>query len=382
MNGSKQNGTMSNPIGLLLADDSAVVRRVLSEAVEAEPRLTLVGTAKNGAEAVGLFPTCRPDVVLLDVEMPTMDGIEAVAAIRKLNSDVPILMFSSLTTKGGEATLDALMNGANDYVTKPTQVGHISEAVRHIQENLLPKVIAWGERYRAGKPTVYRRGPAVRSDLSPSLVTSNDNNVSNSAATPVDLVAVGVSTGGPDALSELVRGLPADLSVPILIVQHMPAVFTQLLADRLDQVCKLSVREARDSMLVEPGHIWIAPGGRHLRVIRQRDHLRLVLDDGPPENSCRPAVDVLFRSVAESVGNRALGIVMTGMGKDGLQGCQMLHQRGAKILVQDERTSVVWGMPGAVAQAGLTERAMSPGELASEIIRRAKPRSRNLVSTP
>jgi two-component system chemotaxis response regulator CheB len=345
---------MNSPIRVLLADDSAVVRRLLTEAINSDPETTVVAAARHGLEAVELLKTTQVDVVLLDVEMPVMDGVEAVHAIRRINRWIPIIMFSSLTVKGGAATMDALAAGATDYVAKPASVGHIRQALEYIRNELLPKLKQFDQ-----KPN-------------PSIITKpfafKPNPISNAASRPVEIVAIGSSTGGPSALETMLMGLPSTFPVPIVVVQHMPAVFTRLLAERLDRCCVLQVREAEDGCEPLPGQVWIAPGGSHLQVGTQGTRRVLRLDHSPPENSCRPAVDVLFRSVARAYGRRSLGVVLTGMGKDGLSGGREMRAQGGRLLAQDESTSVVWGMPRAIAEAGLAERLLPIQQIGNEII--------------
>ena len=361
---------MSSNIRVLIADDSAVVRRLLTETIANETEMDVVFQARNGAEAVEAFPGCTPDVVVLDVEMPVMDGVETVSALRKIDPHVPVIMFSSLTTRGGEATLDALSHGASDYVTKPTGTGHVMQAVAHIRRELIPKIVNWGKKHRCCQkaerppfpaPPVESAGAASRTPTSLSAPPPS---------APVEIVAVGASTGGPDALSEFLRQFPSDFASPVVVVQHMPPVFTKLLAERLDNVARLPVREAVEDVTLEKGHVWIAPGDHHLRVQRNGMSLpQLVLDSSPPENSCRPSVDVLFRSVAQLYGPASMAVVLTGMGKDGLDGARAIRRAGGRVLAQDQASSVVWGMPGAVAEAGLTECLMAPKELGSQVVR-------------
>lgn len=377
---------LTNTIRVLLADDSAVIRRLLSEAMSSETELEVVGMARHGSEALQLLPITRPDVILLDVEMPIMDGVETVAAIRKLDANIPIIMFSSITTVGGGATLDALSAGANDYATKPVKLGHASEALTYIRNELVPKIRMWGRKQhsRFSKPlTSLTRSPesttgdsqaglrpAGKSSfpgLIPSAVPRPVKLAPSSSIDPVDLVAIGVSTGGPNALFDIFTALPGEFPVPILIVQHMPPVFTGLLAARLDSISRLKVREAVNNTVIQPGEAWIAPGDFHMRVKRQRTDLILELNQSPPENSCRPAVDPLFRSVAEVFGARCLGVILTGMGRDGEEGSRAIHKAGGQIIAQDEASCVVWGMPRAVTQAGLVNAVVPLSQMAAEI---------------
>ncbi len=352
---------------VLLADDSVTVRRLLSDTLAADPTIEVVAAARDGQEAVVKFPQYKPDVVVLDVEMPVMDGIEAVVAIRKLDPRVPIVMFSSLTMKGGQATFDALSHGATDYVTKPSQSQNMLDAINHIRSELIPKIKHLGQRSRPAVGGInLQRGSASGSHSQPHF---SDLPMTSLAADKFDVIAVGVSTGGPNALADMLKHIPKTFSVPILIAQHMPAMFTSLLAERLDQVCPLTVREATDGAQVEPGQVWIAPGDQHMLVERQGLKTVLQLNREQSENSCRPSVDVLFRSVATTYHQRALAIVLTGMGSDGKRGCQMIRDGGGKVIVQDEATSVVWGMPGSVAEAGLANAILPLPEIAQQLSR-------------
>ncbi|MCA9214465.1 MAG: chemotaxis response regulator protein-glutamate methylesterase [Planctomycetales bacterium] len=348
---------MSDKIKVLLADDSSVVRHLLKEVLERDGSIDVVGQARHGAEAVGFFPQCNPDVVLLDVEMPEMDGVEAAGAIRALNCDVPIIMFSSLTTRGGEATLDALTAGASDYVAKPSGKGHVTDAIDQIEGELVPKIRAWASRRKASADHALHAAAPI----------GRRKGLLNMPGAKV--LAVGSSTGGPDALSTFLRELPTGFPLPVVIVQHMPPVFTKLLAERLNKTCLLKVQEATDGVELRPGEVWIAPGDKHMTVVKGAAGNRIALGSGPPENSCRPAVDVLFRSVAECYGAAAIAVVLTGMGRDGLVGSQTIHAAGGTILVQDEASSVVWGMPGCVAHEQLAVACLPPAELGQEIAR-------------
>lgn len=392
---------LTNTIRVLLADDSAVTRRLLSEAMSSEPELEVVGMARHGSEALQLLPITRPDVILLDVEMPIMDGVETVTAIRKQDANIPIIMFSSITTVGGGATLDALTAGANDYATKPVKLGHASEALTYIRNELVPKIRMWGRKQhsRFSKPlTSLTRSPDNSSGsdsaaglrpagkssfpgLIPSATSRPVKLSSSSSIDPVDLVAIGVSTGGPNALFDIFGAIPADFPVPILIVQHMPPVFTGLLAARLDSISQLKVREAVNNAVIQPGEVWIAPGDYHMRVKRQRTDLILELNQSPPENSCRPAVDPLFRSVAEVFGARCLGVILTGMGRDGEEGSRAIHKAGGQIIAQDEASCVVWGMPRAVTQAGLVNAVVPLSQMAAEITDRTRRGSIHRMAT-
>jgi two-component system chemotaxis response regulator CheB len=359
-------------IRVLIADDAVVIRRLVSNCLAEDPDIEVVGTASNGQIALTKVAQVNPDLVILDVEMPVMDGLQTLAAIRKLYSRLPVIMFSTLTERGAAATLDALSLGASDYVTKPANVGSVGAAIQRVREELVPKIKALcGRKPPLSVVVPSRAGGDARNILDPRPAST----------ARVDILAIGVSTGGPSALSTLFQRLSKDFPVPIVIVQHMPPMFTRLLAERLAAVSGFSAREGEAGAAVLPGEVWVAPGGFHMEVEPSVDGVRLRTHQGPPENSCQPAVDVLFRSVARVYGPNALAVVLTGMGQDGLRGCEYIREAGGRILVQDEATSVVWGMPGAVSHAGLAEKVLSLHELAVEINCRVRPSSR-LPETP
>ena len=344
-------------IRALIVDDSAVVRRALRESISADETLDVAGVAANGRIALSLLGQVVPDVVVLDIEMPEMDGLETLKALRQSYPKLPVIMFSTLTQRGATATLDALSLGASDYVTKPSNCGNFGESIERIKNELVPKIKAL---CGVGVPLRGSGGNARQP-----LATINGR-------TPVEVVAIGTSTGGPNALSLVLRDIPAGFPVPILIVQHMPPTFTRFLADRLSAECPVEVHEAGVEQWVAPGHAWLAAGDYHMVVERLGTKIRLRSTRTPPENSCRPSVDVLFRSVAQVYGRGALAVIMTGMGQDGLRGAEQLRAAGAQIMAQDEATSVVWGMPGFVVEAGLADRVLPLSQIAQEIVRKVK----------
>jgi two-component system, chemotaxis family, protein-glutamate methylesterase/glutaminase len=347
------------PKRVLIVDDAVVVRKMVSEVLAGDPELEVAGTAPNGRIGLAKIPQVNPDLVLLDIEMPEMNGLETLAALRKSYPRLPVIMFSTLTQRGAATTLDALALGANDYVTKPANVGSVTLAIQRVRDELIPRIKhLCGVTVASGPPPVvtFKKPPPV---ASPTTLVQ-----------PVELVVIGVSTGGPNALAVVIPALPADLSVPVLTVQHMPPVFTRLLAERLTAQSHVTVREAKAGAVPEPGEVWLAPGDYHMTVAGRGAARHLELSQGPPENSCRPAVDVLFRSAAVNAGANCLAVILTGMGQDGLRGCVAIREAGGQVLAQDEATSVVWGMPGYVAKAGLAEQVLPLDRIAPEIVRR------------
>jgi len=343
---------------ILVVDDAVVVRKTLTDALDRDPALEVVGTAVNGRVALAKFPALRPDIVLLDIEMPEMDGLETVRALREIDTRVPIIMFSTLTERGASATLEALARGATDYVTKPSNSDMVatSETVIH---DLIPKIRALCHLPEVSSNVL----KAV--ELRPQVPRTQVPRFHG----PAQILAIGVSTGGPDALARLLPALPANLPVPVVIAQHMPRIFTALLAGRLSAKSPLPVRECISGETLAPGCAIIAPGDYHMVVRQEKGSAVLQTNQAPKENFCRPSVDVLFRSVANVYGPKTLAVVLTGMGQDGLKGCEMLRALGARIYVQDEASSVVWGMPGFVARAGLADKVLPLDQIAAEIVR-------------
>ncbi len=358
---------MSRQIKVLIVDDSTVIRRLLSDSIGQDPAIEVVGVAANGKIALSKIPQLNPDVITLDIEMPEMDGLQTLVELRKLYPKLPVIMFSTLTQRGAEATLDALSRGASDYVTKPANVGSVTAAMENVRNELVPKIKGLCSWYNAEK------SPATSKLLSPIAPSASQTkpsflNLSNAKSTRIDAVVIGVSTGGPNALQTLIPALPASLPVPVFIVQHMPPIFTKHLADRLNQLSQLEVTEAQNGDIAGPGGVWIAPGDFHMTLARDGVAIRASLNQGIPENSCRPAVDVLFRSASEIYGPNVLAVVLTGMGQDGMRGCQTIKSSGGRTIAQDEKTSVVWGMPAAVTQAGLADQVLPLSQIAAEIV--------------
>jgi two-component system chemotaxis response regulator CheB len=343
------------PVRLLVVDDAVVARRVLSEILGAEEDFEVVGTAPNGNLALKKIAQLHPDIVTLDIDMPELDGMQTLAAIRANYPQIRVLMVSNHTKRGAAITVEALFSGASDYVTKAVGTSSPAEARQYLREQLVPKVRALAPTATTAARTAQRR--VARPLPRPSIRS-------------VEAVVIGSSTGGPNALTTILQTFPEDLPAPVLIVQHLPANFTTFLAKRLDSACALPVHEARGRTPVEPGSVWIAPGNLHLETRSTDRGVELTTNSGPLVNSCRPAADVLFHTVAECYGPAVLAVVLTGMGQDGLAGCRAISAAGGQVIVQDRSTSVVWGMPGQVAEAGLAEAVLPVEEIGPEIVRR------------
>ena len=344
----------SRTLRVLAADDSAVMRGVLrtvfqlhaQEPFEGLPAMELCATVKDGIEALEAVRTLSPDVLLLDFEMPRLGGLGVLAQLRTIAPNLPVIMCSAHTERGARSTLDALAAGAKDYVMKPGQQRDFAAALDTLMQQLLPRIAALaGHSSAAARP--------VRSGSLPAG----------------SVVVIGVSTGGPSALEAMLPMLPKDFPAPILIVQHMPKLFTGALAERLNRLCRMPVLEAAAGDRIAPGGIWLAPGDSHME-IGANNMIRL--HQGPMLNSCKPSVDYLFRSAAEVYGGSTLALIMTGMGADGVDGAEAIHAAGGIVLAQDQATSAVWGMPGRVARAGLADAVLPLGSLAQELIQRVQ----------
>lgn len=355
---------------VLIVDDDVISRKILKTVLERGGLAEVVGLAPNGKVALQKIAQLNPDLITLDLEMPEMGGVETLSRIRSRWQRLPVLMVSGATEEGAQITLAALALGASDYITKPNcQPGETSELER-LESELIPKVIALC-KLQVAPPT---HSPKLTTPAAlRARRTTSGQAVSSSPARAdgrrvftarknkrlgddkPEILAIGVSTGGPNALAEIIPQLSADLPVPVVIVQHMPPMFTRLLAERLNNSSPLTVCEAAGGEYLERGHVYIAPGDYHMRLVRDMDAIKIHLDQAPPVNSCRPAVDPLFESVVDAYGERALGLILTGMGQDGLVGCEKLKQARSSVIIQDQATSVVWGMPGAVSRAGLAD---------------------------
>ena len=369
---------------VLVIDDSAVARGLMTRWIEEDNDLTLVGSAVDGEQGVAKAIDLKPDLVVLDVEMPKMDGLAALPLLLKAVPGMKVVMASTLTRRGGEVTIRALSMGAADYSSKP-QAGRLAGA-EEFRHDLLGKLKALAPRPIPPVPSQLNTKEKITARLAPSeplkdtpkkkafqpTISAPKERRTPKIRTRPEIIVIGSSTGGPQALREVVSKFTADMNVPIIIAQHMPALFTKILAEHLDRAGVLACREAVHGERLETGRVYLAPGDFHLTIRKDAGGYYAVLDQTPPVNFCRPAVDPLFQSACEATNGAALGIVMTGMGHDGREGARSLRDAGGTILIQDEKTSVVWGMPGAIAEAGLADEILTLSDLGPGIVKRAK----------
>lgn len=369
-----------DPYRVLVVDDSSLIRRLLLKILQLDPEIVVVGQASDGREALAVAEQVAPDLVVLDIEMPVMDGLETLDHLKRRHPALPVIMFSTLTARGATTTLDALAKGADDYVTKPSNTGSFAQTAAHVLAELTPRIKALVDRSRT-RPVSPTSAPTLLSSLT---AVARSRPPSRTSFRP-RVAVVAVSTGGPDALQTLVPLLPASLPVPVLVTQHMPPLFTRLLADRLDGQAGVRVREGYDGAQPGPGEVWLAPGGFHMLLRADEDgRVVLALDDGPPVQSCKPAADPMFASAVDLFDRQVIGVVLTGMGIDGLDGARRVQQAGGMVICQDEASSVVWGMPGAVHKAGLAEQVLPLEDIATTIgrVASASPPRPLTVRTP
>jgi two-component system, chemotaxis family, protein-glutamate methylesterase/glutaminase len=359
-------------IRILIVDDSAVMRSLLRTVVGADAGLDVAGVAADGESALNAIETLRPNLILLDVEMPVMDGLVTLKKLRARGHKMPVIMCSALTQRGAKVTIEALASGASDYVAKPQNQSGREAATEALRHELIPKIHALTMPQRTSSSALSPLAP--HSALFGPIAVVPPPRPQAIPTSPLTVLAIGVSTGGPAALDVLLPALPANFPLPVLIVQHMPEIFTGPFAERLNGGCRLRVSEAAEGAPVRPGTIHIARGNWHMEVLaaaRAGAPNALHLSQGPLENHCRPAVDVLFRSVAAVYGSGVLALELTGMGSDGLAGCRVIRDHGGTVLAQDQATSTVWGMPAAVVNAGLAHRVLPLNLIAPEILRLA-----------
>lgn len=362
-------------IRVLVVDDSVVIRKILSDALRNDPEIEVIGTASNGLIALQRIAQLSPDIVTLDIEMPEMDGIATLREIKRQFPRTRVIMCSTLTERGASITIEALSLGADDYLTKSSGQSGVN-AMENLHGQLIPKVKQFFHRENGpgtnrpnARPLAARELTAVPTPARPTVARPAGIAAPRTRQAPPRAVAIGVSTGGPNALAEVIPMLPKDFPLPVFVVQHMPPMFTRLLAERLQSQSKVKVVEAQEGMRVTAGFVYIAPGDYHMVLTKTGGSILIHLNQGPMENSCRPAVDVLFRSVGEVYGGATISAILTGMGQDGLRGVEQLRALGGYVIAQDEASSVVWGMPGFVARAGLADVVCDLKLVTPEIVR-------------
>lgn len=369
---------------ILVVDDTIVYRKSVSDIVNEIPGVELVGVAQNGKIALDKIATVKPDLLTLDIEMPVMNGLEVLTELRKNHPGIGAVMLSTLTADGSEMTMKALELGAFDFILKPQASKNLAEGKREIKRLLQPILDAYAKSNRARhllssrvpatrtRPPLKRTSPGITTPVAPKGMAVP--RVGPRRRSKSEIITIGISTGGPNALNKMLPELPADINVPILIVQHMPPVFTKSLAASLDKKCRLTVKEAEDREPIRPNVVYIAPGGKQMKLVAATDGLnRLIkITDDPPENSCKPSADYLFRSIGDYYLGRTTAVIMTGMGSDGTRGLEILKNKGAHIIAQDKASCVVYGMPKAPIERGYADIIAPLGKIAEEIVKSVK----------
>ncbi len=356
---------MGNNVKVLIVDDSRIYRGILETALKTVAGLQIVGSVRDGYKALEFIKKTPPDIVTLDVEMDEMDGLETLKEIQKLNKTTPgkevkVIMVSSLTTSGAQATIKSLEYGAIDFIGKPT-TSNPTASIDYLKRELGEKILAFGGEQIKGVPTraISTPPPNRRPPARPQ--------VTHKASGNIDVVLIGISTGGPKALTELIPNLTRGMSVPVLIVQHMPPTFTKALADSLNAKSGYTIKEATDDEVVQPQHVYIAPGGKHMIVRKVGGKVKISITNQPPEEACKPSVNIMFRSAATAYGRKSIALILTGMGTDGTKGLAPLKRAGTYIIAQDQATSVVFGMPASAINAGVVDKVLPLNKVAETV---------------
>jgi len=339
---------MNEKIKVLVVDDSTVMRKLISDILKNDPQIEVINTAKTGKEAIEKAKNLKPDVIILDIEMPEMDGITALKILKKEVPQTKVIMFSSLTQEGAKATIESLALGAYDFVPKPSTKSFL-ESVKKIEQDLIPKiksVVPLKKIKLIYKPIQIT--PKIKKGI-------------------YKVCGIGVSTGGPQTLLKILPKLPPNFPAPILIVQHMPPLFTKQLAERLNSLSRLRVKEAEEGEFVKDGIVYIAPGDYHMKIKKENSLIKIKLHQGPPRNFCRPSVDELFESLAEVYNGKTLALILTGMGNDGKEGAKKIKEKGGVVLAQDAESSVVFGMPKAVIEGGLADEVINLSRISERL---------------
>ena len=367
----------SESLRVLIVDDTIVYRKIISDVISQIPNVEVVGTANNGKIALSKIASLKPDLITLDVEMPEMNGIEVLNEINSQNLDTGAIMLSTVTHEGGDMTIKALELGAFDFIPKPDK-GTMAENIKLIENILTPMFKAFTRQRtvikKLRKKSINRALPVSKGNASNKKVTTRKINIFRKKSKKSEIIGIGISTGGPNALAEVIPNIPADIGVPILIVQHMPPLFTNSLAKSLDAKSKIAVKEASDGETILPNTVYIAPGGKQMKIVAGVDGLNRIIriTNDPPENSCRPSADYLFRSIAHHYIGRSTGVIMTGMGSDGTAGLKSMKKNGAYIIAQDKSTCVVFGMPKEPVELNIVDSIVPLYNIANEITNTVK----------
>ncbi len=357
-----------NKIKVLIVDDTVIYRKIIADALATIPGVEVVGTAHNGKIGLSKIKTLNPDVITLDIEMPEMNGIQVLEALKEQPNPPKTIMLSSLTQEGSVMTIRALELGAFDFIPKPED-GKMAENLEKVKNAIVPVIKTIQRQIQLKTPAIKNKPPAATPSVPTKQVISKRLPSSKS-----EIVGIGISTGGPNALSQMIPMLPANLNVPVLIVQHMPPMFTASLAASLDKKSSLSIKEAEDGEKILPGTVYIAPGGKQMKIVADADGIsrKIKITDDPPENSCKPAVDYLFRSIAQHYVGRSTGVIMTGMGSDGTKGLVKIKENGGLVIAQEEKSCTVYGMPKEPIESGLADVVVPLSRIAGEIVKTVK----------
>lgn len=376
-------GDRKKTLRVLIVDDTAIYRKVVAEVLSELPDIEVVGTANNGKIAISKIASLKPDILTLDIEMPEMNGLDVLSSIKSKGYNVGAIILSTLTHKGGDLTMQALELGAFDFITKP-ETNSIEESKKQIKNSLSSILKAFSRRQEIrhildGRLSSFKNKQGITAKETSKSIVRRINTISVNKVRNAEIVGIGVSTGGPKALSQMMPEIPGDINVPILIVQHMPPIFTQSLAKSLNEKCAINVREAIDGETIHPNVALIAPGGKQMKIVAGmggKDRIIRITDE-PPENSCKPSVDYLFRSIAQHYVGRSAGVIMTGMGSDGYLGLSLMKRNGATIIAQDEASCIVYGMPKIAIDNGIADIIAPLDQIASEICNIVKGTSDN-----
>jgi two-component system chemotaxis response regulator CheB len=357
---------------VLVVDDTILFRKVLSDALNSIPNVEVVGTAANGRIALQKIDELKPDLITLDIEMPGMNGLQVLEEIRKNGYNCGVIIVSSFTVQGGDYTIKALERGAFDFITKPTE-GSIEQNRTHVHDALVPPIRTFQRRREIssilhGENSIQK--PVVSKEMTtamrPSRVVQNGT-IKRNSTSKIEMILIGVSTGGPAALALLIPTIPVDINVPVIIIQHMPPLFTKSLAESLNNKSLIHVKEAEKDDILRPGVAYIAPGGKQMKIVLNNNQREIIINDDPPENNCKPSVDYTFRSIANNLQIKCISIILTGMGSDGTLGLRLLKRHGSYTIAQNEASCVVYGMPKAAVEANVVDEILPLEHIGSRI---------------